>query len=227
VAAHGTEKRVYQGSSFGVDVVNDLVIQGVVTQFDKPLIHGSEILILKTGCFDESLRTNDVSFFLDHKDAGLGTTANRLEVHAGKEALVFRYDIPSRNRASDEEKQLAELAGDLETYLPCSIGFTRTKCETRTIDGVQVVTVIEGTLREVSLLSCSPAVHSTYSRVASKDTCGTLEHDYQRIMLVGRVVGMHRAVKAAENGGNVEYAHVTNPYDRAAANFTRSLKALT
>jgi phage head maturation protease len=204
--------------------VNDLVLQGKATEFDKPFIHGNEIIRLKAYCFDASLRENDVSLFLDHKEARLGTTANRLEVYAGKEALVFRYTIP--NGSSESEIKFSELSDDLESYIPCSIGFERIKTETSTIDGVQVVTVIEGKLREISLLSCAPAVHSTYGRVVSLETCGTLEDDYGRLEMVGSFINLHRAFKASENGGVVQYSHATTPYDKAADSFTRTLKAL-
>jgi phage head maturation protease len=204
--------------------MTDLVLQGIGTGFDKPFIHGNEIILLKAHCFDASLRENDVSLFLDHKEARLGTTANRLEVYAGKEALVFRYTLP--NGSSESEVKFSEIADDFDSYIACSIGFERTKTETSTIDGVRVVTVIEGKLREISLLSCAPAVHSTYGRVVSLETCGTLAEDYDRLQLVGSYVSLHRAMKASENGGNVEYRNVTTPYERAAANFERTLKTL-
>src|ERR1700730_4395012 len=200
--------------------MSDLVLQGKATDFDKPFIHGNRILNLRSGCFDASLRECDVSLFLDHKESRLGTTANRLEVYAGPESLVFRYTLP--NGPSESEVKLSELADDFDSYIACSIGYEATKTETAVIDGVQVTTVIEAKLLEISLLSCAPAVSSTYSRVVSLETCGTLAEDYDRLQLVGSYVSLHRAMKASENGGNVEYRNVTTPYERAAANFERT-----
>jgi hypothetical protein len=67
---------IHKRNSRGVPHMTNLVFQGKATDFDKPFIHGARIVNLKSGCFDASLRENDVSLFLDHKDdARLGTTA--------------------------------------------------------------------------------------------------------------------------------------------------------
>jgi HK97 family phage prohead protease len=206
--------------------MTDLVLQGNATDFGKPFPHGDEVWVLKSGCFDRSLRSgHDVKLLMNHDpEHCFGSGSDRLMLHAGKTALVFRYLISN----SKHNKFFEDVANDLETYLPVSIGFERTKSETTQVDGMTVVTVIEARLDEVSVLNKAPAVHSTYARVASWDTCGSLKDDYEagRFDLVGRYVSLHRAVKAQENGGKVDYRNTTTPYERAADRFSTALRKL-
>ena len=54
--------------------MTDHVIQGVACEFDKPFFHGDEVWILKSGCFDNSLREFDVDLLMNHDpDHRLGT----------------------------------------------------------------------------------------------------------------------------------------------------------
>jgi hypothetical protein len=199
--------------------VSGYVFQGAACEFEKFFFHGDEVWYLKSGCFG-SISDNEVKLMLNHDGKSLGSTNNRLQVHAGNEALVFRYSIPGSC------SEFSEPADDFETYVPVSIGFNATKTEAMKIDGVPVTIVVEATLNEISALDKEPAIKSTYARVATEDTCGTLAEDYDRILLVGRVVSLHRAQKATENGGKLEYKHASIPYDRAANRFTRALNAL-
>jgi hypothetical protein len=201
--------------------VSGYVFQGVACEFDKFFWNKHEIWYLKSGCLD-STSDNVVKLKLNHEGKGLASTDDRLRVHIGDEAITFRYFIPE----SWGSKGFAEVSDDYENYVPVSIGFNATKTEAMTINGVPVTIVVEATLNEISLLDKEPAVKTTYARVASLDTCGDLEEDYQRIKLAGRFVALHRAQKATENGGKVEYKHVNTPYDRAANRFTRALNAL-
>jgi phage head maturation protease len=199
------------------------VIQGIACEFGKCFSDGREIIYLKSGCFD-SCSEADIRLLLDHKGKSLGTTADRLEIHIGKEAMAFRYTIPD----SSWNTTFSEPADDLNTYVPVSIGCNPTKTETITIDGVQVKVIVEATLNEISLLSQEPANKSTYGRVVSSETTGSLDDDYDagRLELVGRYVNLHRAHKASENNGIVQYTHASSPYERAAANFERKLQTL-
>jgi phage head maturation protease len=205
--------------------VSDLVLQGEASSFDTPFAHGDEVWILKSGCFDRSLRSShEVKLLINHEEDHCLGSGERLLLHAGKTALVFRYLISG----SKHDKFFEEIANDMDTYVPVSIGFERTKSETTQVDGVTVVTVIEAKLNELSILDRAPAVHSTYGRVVSWDKCGSLQSDYEtgRFGLVGRYVGLHRAVKAQENGGKVDYRNTTSPYERAADKFSTALRGL-
>jgi phage head maturation protease len=201
--------------------VSGYVFQGVACEFDKFFFNGDDVWYIKSGAFD-STSDNEVKLMLNHEGKSLASTDNRLQVHIGDDAIAFRYFIPD----SWGSKGFGEVSDDYESYVPISIGFSATKTKTTTIDGVPVTIVVEATLNEISVLDKEPAVKTTYARVASLDTCGELEEDYQRIKLVGRVVSLHRAQKATENGGKVNYSHATSSYDRAANGFTRALKAL-
>ena len=76
-----------------------------------------------------------------------------------------------------------------------------------------MTTIVEASLKEISLLAKPPAITTTYALVKSWQTCGTLEDDYETGLfdLVGRVIAVHRKITADENGGPIKYAHATSP----------------
>lgn len=197
-----------------------VVLQGKATDFDSFFFNHDEVWYIKSRAFGP-LEDTEVVLMCDHDGKAVASTKNRLQVHAGDEALIFRLAIPD-----SFSEPLLDQTDELESYLPVSIGFTATKIEKMTIEGVPVTIVVEATLNEISILSKEPAVKTTYARIASEETCGSLEEDYERIRLVGRVVSLHRAQKATENHGNVEYKNTLSSYDAAANRFTRALNAL-
>src|ERR1700730_9036029 len=141
---------------------DDLVIQGIATQLEKPFTHGDDILILKSGCFDTSLRgANDIKLLLNHDpEHCLGSSKDgRLLIHAGEKELVFRFLI------GKADKLFSDIADDIESYFPISIGYVTTKTEMEVVDGVSVKSIVEADLREISILNNAPAIHSTYGRV--------------------------------------------------------------
>jgi hypothetical protein len=200
--------------------MTDYVLQGIACEFGKCFSHGDEIIYLKPGCVSYE---PDIRLLLDHEGKSLGTTADRLQVHIGDEAIAFRFAIPESWSAS-----FAEKADELETYLPISAGMNITKTETMTIDGEQVKVIVKATLNEISVLSGEPAIKSTYGRVVSLETCDDLEDEANsgRLQLVGRFVSLHRKMKATENGGEIRYTHVTSDYERKASAFERALAKL-
>jgi HK97 family phage prohead protease len=202
--------------------MTDYVFQGIATAFDKCFPHGDRVLILKARCFDRSISSGEpVSLLNEHDETKSFGRADRLELYAGNNGLAFRFHI-------GDHSEFKDIADDFDSYIPISIGYESTKTDTTVIDGVEVVSVIEAKLVEVSALSKSPAVHSTYGRVVSLESCGTLAEDYEsgRLELVGKYIGIHRTFKASENGGVLKYSHATSPYERAAANFEQALKNL-
>jgi hypothetical protein len=206
---------------------NGFVLQGIATETGK-CCRGKDgnVLYLNHGCFDASIDSGiEVSLLLDHDSKScIGTTTNnKLAIYAGSKGVAFRFTIPE-----SWSKDLADHADDFETYVPVSIGLKDGSATPINIDGTQVASVDEAKLYEVSILSKAPAIHSTYARIVSLETCGTLQHDYDsgRLDLVGKYIGIHRAYKASENGGVVKYHHVTSPYDRAASRFVTALQTL-
>jgi phage head maturation protease len=204
-----------------------LFIQGVANAFDKPFNHNGEIVVNRAGCFDKFFSSNhDVKFLIGHDESQcFGSSRKNLQIHAGKNSLVFRYAIPESKRF---DKDFADVAGDLETYCAVSIGYTAKRVDTRVVDGVKIVEVLDATLEEISLLNRTPAVASTYANVVRADQCASLAEDYDTGLfeLRGRLITLHRAVNARENGGKINYSHATRPTDRAADNFLKTLRRL-
>ena len=137
-----------------------------------------------------------------------------------------KWSFDSCSESSD--KLFSDIADDLEFYFPISIGYVTTKTETEVVDGVSVKSIVEADLREISILNKSPAIHSTYGRVTKWESCNGLKEDYElgRFNLIGRFVSLHRAIKAQENGGVLNYNHVTKPWDRAYDNLQKALRKL-
>lgn len=208
---------------------DDLVIQGEATQFGKPFVHGDDILILKSGVFDPSLRgANDIKLLVNHDpERCLGSSNDgRLLIHAGEKKMVFRFLIGDPDATSF--KFFSDIADDLESYFPISIGYLPTKTESEIIDGVKVKSIVEANLHEISILNKAPAIHSTYGRVTKLESCNGLQEDYElgRFGLIGRFVSLHRAIKAQENGGVLNYNHITKPWDRSYDNLQKALRNL-
>jgi phage head maturation protease len=203
------------------------VIQGVANTFDVPFTHNGEVVTNRKGCFNRFLSSNhEIKFLIGHDESHcFGSSRTNLLIHAGARSLVFRYAIPESKQF---EKAFAEVAGDIETYTAVSIGYTAKRVETRVVDGVKVVEVLDATLEEISLLDCAPAVGSTYARIVSWDTCSDLQEDYDTGLfeLTGRLISLHRAVEARDNGGKINFSHARTPMDRAADNFLKVLRRL-
>lgn len=207
--------------------MSDLVLQGIATATGQCFFgKDGNVLYLKHGCFDASIISGlEVRLLLDHdsKSCLAKTTNDKLEVCAGATGIAFRFHIPDSCSGA-----FRGYADDFDSYLPVSIGFKDGIAEAITIDGVKVTSVINATLCEVSILSKPPAIHSTYGRVVSANTCGPLKDDYDsgRLALAGRYVALHRAYKASHNNGVVEYCHSTSAYDRTASKFETALRKL-
>jgi HK97 family phage prohead protease len=204
---------------------DEFYVQGKATQIGKPFIHGKEIWMFAPGAFDASLRSDEVKLIYDHDEsAPVLSKQAALEVYANATALVFRGKLPARSGS-----ELKDFLDSYETYFGVSIGFSATKKQETAIDGVPLVLFEEVTLHEISLLSKDPAVHSTYGRFVSSDTCASLKDDCDdgRFELVGSFVSLHRAVNAMENNWKVKYNNAISSYDAAADRFTRSLENLT
>ena len=111
-----------------------------------------------------------------------------------------------------------------------SLGLTITKSELVKIDGETVKVVVAADLTEISILTKSndPAIQSSYGRIVSDETIGDLvsDHEVGRLQLVGSVIGLHRRIKAAENGGVVSYANSLTEYERAGNQDTSALMRL-
>jgi phage head maturation protease len=200
----------------------DYVIQGIAAEFEKPFAHKDDIFILKSGCFDESLRSHNVKLMLNHDSNAGMTMKDRLQVYAGEKSLAFRCFLPS---TIDE---LSDIADDLENYTGVSIGHNPTKTERTKIDGIDVTLVHKSDLIEISLLDGEAAMKTTYSYIASLDGCCDIEDDCKNGLfdLRGKAIGLHRKITANETGDEVKSRHRSSPSDRAANRFKRLLAKL-
>ncbi len=205
------------------DIGKELVILGKAADFNKPFAKGDEVWVLQDDCFDKSLNSSsDVKLFLNHDSTICfgSRNNNRLQIHAGKESLIFRFLL-----SDSKGVNFAEFSDDLESYLAVSVGFTATKYNKTIVDGIEVKTITEGELQEISLTNRIPAISTTFARIVSWQKCSPdLQDDYHSINLTGRVISLHRTSEA--NGGEVKYAHTPSAYDRASSAFLRALGRL-
>lgn len=196
-----------------------VAIQGVAFEFGKLFVSDNEIFYAKPGCFGSMF---DIDLLFDHEGKSFANTEKDLLIHSGDEALVFRAYF------YDEwfGKEVSEQTDELDSYLAVSTGFTITKAELIECDGVPVKVIVDAKLNEISLINTPPAIDTTYARIVSGDTCGSLAEDYPMIMTIGRYVNLHRKVLATENGGTIEHKHIASSYDVAANRFVRALARL-
>src|SRR6266852_7098661 len=101
--------------------MTEVVLQGIACRFGEVIDDGTKLIYLKPGCLTEA---DEVKLLIDHRGKGLATTDDRLEVHVGQKSLAFRYSIPE-----SWNEQFEDMADELNTYLPVSVGFTITKSE--------------------------------------------------------------------------------------------------
>jgi hypothetical protein len=195
-----------------------LFLQGNVFDFNKCFRCGDEILYARPG----SIESDYVGLRFDHEGKTFGH--DKMEVYCGDESVAFRFALPRL-----WTKQFENQADDLETFLAVSAGLTITKSESMKVDGETVKVIVKGTLNEISLLSQQdPAIKTSYARIVSSDSCNELKDDSDsgRLQLVGKVIGLLRKAKAADNGGRVAYNNVTSDYDHAAKQFQQALLRL-
>jgi hypothetical protein len=199
-----------------------VAVQGVAFEFGKLFVSDNQAWLAKAGCFGS---ISHVDLLIQHKGNSFASTENDdrlLQFHSGDEALLFRCYFPDDWFG----KELSDQTDCLETYHAVSAGFTVKKTETINCDGVPVKVIVEAKLKEISLIDGAPAVDTTYARVVSADTCGSLADDYNLILTVGRFIGIHRKAMAIENGGEIQYKHIASSYDVAADRFTKALARL-
>ena len=194
-------------------------IQGLAFKFNELFVSDNEAFYATPGCFGSLV---DVDFLIDHKGKSLANTEKDFLLHSGDEALVFRAYFFNEWFC----KQVSDHTDELTSYFAVSTGFTITKATTIECDGIPVKIILEAKLRELSLLNTAPVVDTSYARIVSDETCGSLADDYQRIITVGRYVNLHRKALAADNDGVIEHKHIASSYDAAANRFVRTLAAL-
>jgi HK97 family phage prohead protease len=196
--------------------MTQFVIQGQASAFEKPILHGDKIIILRSGCFDECLKSGrQIDMLMDHDATkSLGSTENRLLLYASEKSLVFRFLIPERG-----SKEYADVSDDLDYFIAVSIGYKNAKTEISVVDGVNVVTVISADLEEVSLLEKAGAVPTTFARVVDIETCGLLADDAESglLDLYGTYYSLRRAAKVA----GIDFSE--SAYDKAATRFEHAL----
>jgi hypothetical protein len=203
----------------------DLVLQGVAAEFEKPFLHKTDILILKSGCFDKSLLTLGCKLKSNHDtDSGI-SMRNRLQVYASEKSLCFRVYLPQY----DVVDELSDFADVIENYSAVSIGHIPSKAEATTLDGIDVILIHESDLTDISILSDGePAVKSSYAYVAALSGCNDLKHDCDAgiFEMRGKAIGLHRKITANESGDPIKYRNRLSAMDLAAAKFTRLLAKL-
>jgi phage head maturation protease len=203
---------------------DDYFFEGIATKMGEFFQYGDEAWYLAPGAFDASRGESEVKLLAGHDESEVyGSTSKRLELHYAPDCVLFRFHMPASFKSVVDD-----IADSVEEYWPVSIGFVKTKFERKVIDGVPVQIIEGAKLTEVSILKTDPAVHTTYARVVSAKSCGTLQEDYEagRFSLVGRFISLHRKVAALDNDGKVDYVHQSSEYDRKGRGVVRALERL-
>jgi hypothetical protein len=196
-----------------------LYLQGIALNFNEviPLGNG-EFVYLKTGSVTVA---DDVGLQFDHRGKKFGN--GNIDVYVSESGIAFRYLLPESWESTTEIKIIVD---EIESYLAVSPGFTITKSEIMTIDGVKFKVISAAVLNEISIISTEPAVKSSYARLVSHETIGELANDCEsgRLDIVGKVIGLHRKISA--DGGPVKYNHTLSAHERASNRFMSALMRL-
>jgi phage head maturation protease len=204
---------------------DDYFFEGIATKMGEFFQYGDEAWYLAPGAFDASRGESEVKLLAGHDESEVyGSTSKRLELHYAPDCVLFRFHMPASFKSV-----VGDIADSPEDYWPVSIGFVTTKSEKSVMDGIPVRIIEQAKLTEVSILKTDPAVASTFARVVSVKSCGTLQEDYEagRFALISRFISIHRKVQALDNDdGKIDYVHQSSEYDRKARNFEKVLERL-
>jgi phage head maturation protease len=204
---------------------DDYFIEGIATKTGAFFSYGDEAWYLAPGCFDSARGVSEVKLLTGHDESCVwGSTSKRLELHYAPDCILFRFHLPKSMKS-----EVDDIADSVEDYWPVSVGFVKTKFERKVMDGIEVLIIQDAKLIEISILKTDPAVASTYARVVSAKSCGTLQEDHEagRFDLFGRFISIHRKVQAMDSDdGTINYMHQTSEYERKARNFERALSRL-
>lgn len=124
--------------------------------------------VLARGCFERSLRSQDIRFLLGHNASFcIGSTASSLVLHDSDDGLAFRFLCPPMPVRD------AIAAGNFRSM---SIGFDHDRTEQAAIGGETISIVREATLKEISLVD-RPAISNTSIALVRLAEVGTLRQE--------------------------------------------------
>ena len=175
------------------------VVEGEAIKYSTVILHDffgpSRFIEVQPGAFDISIKYEaPVQLWLDH-DKKLAMPGVRVELYSDERALSFRAHL--------DDSELAFHAHDLVKsglYNQVSLGWDTSKTITRDVEGKQLVYIVQGILREVSLLPAG-ACASTHCQVSRLADCGTLAHDSKslRFRSDNDFVALRRAFQKLES----------------------------
>lgn len=124
--------------------------------------------VLARGCFERSLRNQEVRFLLGHNASScMGSTASSLVLHDSDDGLAFRFLCPPMPVRD------AIAAGNFRSM---SIGFDYDRTEQAAIGGETISIVREAALKEISLVD-RPAISNTSIALVRLADVGTLRQE--------------------------------------------------
>jgi HK97 family phage prohead protease len=174
-----------------------MALQGYATRYNQilPLHHGTHKLVLP-GAFDRTLNSDaTVEFRLNHHDGEcLGSTADNLELFSDVKGLAFRMRFPDSALGRD-----SRVTAEARVNTGMSIGFNYNGAhkEHRSIDGLDVVVIIEAWLYEITWLHLvTGAVKDAFASYENIDDSSLREDCRSGKMLGdGAAVGVTRSIR--------------------------------
>jgi HK97 family phage prohead protease len=179
-----------------------MALCGYVTYWNKIIAHHGNTVMVLPGCFDRTLRSGvKVEFLLNHQPELL-VGSNRdgcLQLHSDHIGLAMRATLPTTERG-----KTARWMG-INGHTAASIGFDwhGAKKQTRCINGVDVICVLDADLYEVSYLfgrglGAVKESYITYKDVdfseSLRDQCSNHRFQYE-----GAAVHFSRALEQYES----------------------------
>jgi HK97 family phage prohead protease len=176
-----------------------LALIGYVTYWNKIITHHGNTVMALPGCFDRTLRSGaKVELLLNHQpEFVVCTNRDGLQLHSDAHGLAMRASLPAT-----EHGKTARWMGE-NGHTDASIGFDWHGAwkQTRCINGVDVICILEADLYEVSYLFGRGlgAVKESYITYKDVDFSRSLRDECRWFAYEGAAVGVTRALQNLMN----------------------------
>lgn len=165
--ARGEEKayRIQRGGAYNaiLDVVDGQALDGQAIKFDVPFPYKGDLVMLKTGCFGDTVSSR-VGFWIDHEKASeVASTDDALELMIDDDGLQFRLDLGRCKHGPIVARMCAT-----DNRSAISVGSDIHNEHRETIAGESVRVVTRATLKEITICKDGAAGINAFGYIVDK-----------------------------------------------------------
>ena len=175
---------------------------GYATLYNRPILHYDVWKMVAPGAFNKSLASGrTIKLLLHHSDSEcLGSTRDNLQLYSdGSVGLAFRARLPN----TEHGRTALWMAENKQDGMSIGFNYHEAKKQTRTINGVDVVCIIEADLYEISFLYGEGlgAVQDAYATLKDTDFSKSLREECTggQYLYHGAAIGFTRSLQKLMN----------------------------